>query len=328
MIFSIVIPNWNGKKYLKGCLTSVYNQICKDFEVFVVDNGSNDGSVEYVKTTFPHVIVVEFNENNGFCKAVNKGIKDAKGKYIALLNNDVEVDANWVVEMKSVLDKRLDVGFCASKILFWDERDVVDTCGDGYTVAGFGYKRGYRQKDSYVISKERYVFGACAGAAVYRKQLFVDAGFFDEDFFIFSEDVDMNFRAQLMGFKCLYVPKAIVYHHVRSTAKQDSNLSLYFGYKNATTTLIKNMPGPLLLIYSVDILLYYLFIFLIYGYKRQLMPVLKGQIHAFVNLPITFRKRREIQKQRKVSTTYINSIIDRNWIKIMLNLSSLMKKFK
>ncbi|MCP3676917.1 MAG: glycosyltransferase family 2 protein, partial [Deltaproteobacteria bacterium] len=186
---TVVIPNWNGKHFLKTCLDSLKNQTYTNHTIIVVDNGSTDGSVEFLDEFYPHVEVVRFPENRGFSAAVNGGIKRARGTYIALLNNDTEVDSRWLEELVKALERQPEVGFCASKMLNYYKRTIIDTIGDGFSRYGIAFKRGTRKKDAPRYKREEYLFGACAGASIYRKELFEDVGLFDEDFFAYLEDI-------------------------------------------------------------------------------------------------------------------------------------------
>jgi len=181
-IISIIVLNWNGKVYLKECLESLAAQTYKNFEVIFVDNGSIDGSIEYVKNNFPEVKILTLIKNTGFCKGNNEGIKISNGEYVALLNNDTKTDPYWLEELHKAILKYPSVGFYASKIIFYSDREKIDAVGDGYSFCGAGFKRGhFEHKDKY--NKEEKVFGSCAGAAIYKKSMLNDIGLLDEDFF-------------------------------------------------------------------------------------------------------------------------------------------------
>lgn len=311
---TIIIPNWNGKKFLEVCLPSLSRQTFKKFETIIVDNGSTDDSVSFVKENYPNCSLIIFPENRGFSSAVNAGIEAAQGKYIALLNNDTEVDKNWLLNLINELDQNQEVGFCASKMLFYDDHTKLDGVGDIYLRGGMAVKLGRSEKDVGQYDKPMCVFGACAGAAIYRKKLFADIGLFDEDFFAYLEDVDISFRAQLAGFKCLYVPTAIVYHMGSATTGSRVNeTTVYLSAKNYINVLIKNLPTRLWLknvpwiIYTVvKMALRYIY----YGKGFSLLRIyLKGLLAGFKQLPMMKVKRKIIQQKRKVSTAYIWTII-------------------
>jgi len=243
---SVIIVNWNGKHHLVECLTSLLKQTFKSFETILVDNGSTDGSIEFVEEHFPVVKVIKLNNNKGFCRGNNIGLQHARGDFIALLNNDTLVDMHWLEELYRAITKHSHVGTCASCIVNYYSRDVLDTAGDGFDLCGVGYKIGEGMPVTE-FQKERYVFGACAGAVLYRRSMIDEIGFFDERFFAVGEDLDLNFRARLAGYKCLYVPQAVVYHKINQTVGRNSDFLLYHSRRNVEYTFFKNMPFPLII---------------------------------------------------------------------------------
>jgi hypothetical protein len=314
---SIVIPNWNGKHFLKTCLDSLSIQTFKDFEIVIVDNGSTDGSVGFLKENYPDVRVVRFPENRGFSVAVNEGIKASKGEYIALLNNDTEVDSKWLEELVNALDRYPEAGFCASKMLNYYRRNIVDTAGDGFSRYGLAFKRGGRKEDGQEYSREENLFGACAGAAIYRKKLFDEIGLFDEDFFAYLEDADLSFRAQLKGFRCLYVPTAVVYHMMGGTSggKGYSFKRMAGKVVNKLFVLIKNMPARLFF----KNLPFIIFAFIIEGFILFLSVffspgTFKKEVLRLRLIPRMLRKRREIQRGASgYSVEYIDTLLGKSY---------------
>jgi GT2 family glycosyltransferase len=314
---TIVIPNWNGKHFLKTCLDSLNNQTHTNYTTIVVDNGSTDGSVEYLREFYPHIEVVRFTENRGFSVAVNEGIRRADGEYIALLNNDTEVDSRWLEELVNALERHPETGFCASKMLNYYKRTIIDTIGDGFSRYGIAFKRGARKKDGPRYSREECVFGACAGASIYRKELFEEVGLFDEDFFAYLEDIDLSFRAQLKGYRCLYVPTAVVYHIMGGTSggKGYSLRRMAGKVVNKLFVVIKDMPAKLLLKNYPFIL----FAFTVEGFILFLSLFLdpttfKKEVGRLKLLPKMLKKRRAIQKDvDSFSVEYIDSLLKKNY---------------
>jgi len=219
---SIVIPNWNGKKYLKTCFDSLRKQIFKKFEIILVDNASEDDSIEFIEKNYPEIKIIALNENTGFAKAVNIGIQEARGNYISLFNNDTEAHPKWLKNLYLASQKHPKYYFFACKILCFDKRDTIDSAGDGIHITGSAFRIGHYQKDSSKFNQKQEVFGPCGAANLYKKELFDKIGYFDNDFFAFYEDVDLNFRAQLADFKCLYIPSAIIYHIGHGSAGEKS----------------------------------------------------------------------------------------------------------
>jgi GT2 family glycosyltransferase len=241
---SVIVPTWNGAALLGPCLEALAAQTVRELEVLVVDNGSTDGSRALLAARFPWAQVIVLPQNRGFSAAVNAGIARACGDVIALLNNDTRADPRWVEGLARALAERPEVGFCASKMLSMAEPGRLDNAGIDYRVDGCALTRGAREPDGAAWNAPREVFGACAGAAAYRRALLEDVGPFDERFFAYYEDVDLSFRAQLRGWRCLYVPDAVVLH--RQGASTVPSVRDVLVPRNRVLTWLKNMPAPLL----------------------------------------------------------------------------------
>lgn len=310
-LVSIVIPNWNGKKFLAGCLDSLRQQVYKQTEIIIVDNGSIDGSVAFIKEHYPHVRLVCFDRNTGFSVAVNSGIQASSGEFVALLNNDTVVDSLWLQELVKVMRLHPEIGCAGSKMLAYDDHTMLDGAGDGYRRGGLPGRIGHREKDTGRFNIARYILGACGGAAIYRRNLFDEIGYLDEDYFAYLEDVDFGLRAQIAGYKCLYVPTAIVYHlGCGTTGSGYSPLVVRLSAQNNINTIVKNIPLPLVLKFLPEILywqLYYLAVVLVRG--GQIIPWIQGTMKAIQLLPKMLAKRRIIQARRKISLRYFEEII-------------------
>ena len=308
-LVSVIVLNWNGKRFLDDCLTALRQQTLRDFEVIVVDSGSTDGSAEYVRQTFPESRVIALPENRGFCGGNNAGIRAAQGRYIALLNNDTRADPHWLAELVESLDARPQVGFCACKILLWDRPQTLDAAGDVFYPWGIAGKRGAGRPDGPVYALPAYVFGACAGAALYRRTMLDDIGLLDEDFFAYDEDVDLSFRAQLRGYRCLYVPMAMVWHHRRGTTGLASTEALYLSRRNAFYVLLKDMPAALLLALLPLIVGYHFLGDLRHALSGQGRAVWRARADGWRCLRPLLARRRDIQAKRTVSLRYLASIL-------------------
>jgi GT2 family glycosyltransferase len=239
-IFSVIVPNWNGKEFIVPCLDSLLRSDFNHFEIIVVDNGSTDGSQALLREKYPHVRLIALDRNYGFARACNEGIRAATAEIVCLLNNDIEVDQHWLSEIKAAMDRHPECGMGTSKMFFHDKRDVLYNTGDTFSITCKGGGRGLGEKDNSQYEKEEYVFGACAGAGIYRKKIFGDIGLFDEDFFIFSEDVDLNLRANYFGYKCIYIPTAKVYHRGTATVGFHSDRHVFLFTRNDLYVLLKN----------------------------------------------------------------------------------------
>ena len=211
---TVVIPTWNQSELLRHCLHALHHQSLS-CQILVVDNGSTDGTeemIEEMQSDFSGRLErVDLGANWGFARAVNEGIQATQTEFVALLNNDTEADPRWIEVGLSALVEFSDYSFFASRIINYRHRHALDSAGDGYSRGGIPYKRGFGQpRETYPEIEP--VLGASAAAAFYRRVLFKDIGFFDEDFFMYLEDVDWSLRAQLAGHRCLYLPEAVVYH--------------------------------------------------------------------------------------------------------------------
>jgi len=312
-MISVIILNWNGRIHLKECLDSLRYQTYKDFEVIFVDNGSTDNSVEFVRENFPDVKILTLNKNVGFSKGNNEGIKIAKSEYIVLLNNDTKVDKYWLEELYKSVCKHTEISFFASKIIYYDETEKIDSAGDGYAICGAPFKIGhYENKSKH--SREKIIFGACAGASLYRKEMLDDIGLLDEDFFAIYEDGDLNFRAQLKGYKCLFVPSAIVYHKGSSSIGTLSDFYVYYGQRNVEYVYIKNMPFLLILKNGYIHFFYNLLAFVYFSIKRKTIKFIQAKIDVLRNLSNLLKKRLEIQKDRKINNYYLLSLFEKRWL--------------
>ena len=239
---SVVIPNYNGLAYLEGVLQSLENQTLKNYEVILVDNGSADGSCAYVEKTYPWVRIVKLSENFGFCKAVNEGIFLSQAPYVLLLNNDTEVKENFLEEMLNAIRRHERAFSCAAKMIQFHDREKLDDAGNYYCALGWSYARG-KGKDVHTYENEERIFAACAGAAIYRKEVFETIGYFDEEHFAYLEDTDIGYRARIYGYENWYAPKAEVYHVGSGTSGSRYNqFKTRYSSRNNIYLLYKNMP--------------------------------------------------------------------------------------
>jgi len=308
---SVVIPNYNGREILPACLNALLCQTRPPDEIIVVDDASVDDSPALVCERYPQVTLIVMPVNRGFCRAANAGLRAAKGDLLALLNNDTEADPDWLAELVAALEAYPDIGFCASKMLFYDRRDWVNSAGLFMRVDGVGRDIGYGQPDGPEFATMREVFGASGGAAIYRRAMLNDIGLFDEDLVAYAEDLDLSFRAQLRGYRCLYVPAAVVYHRGSITYQRESPAAVYYGSRNMLTVILKNMPTALLRRYWLQLLAAQLYQVMYFSARGRGWPALLGKIHALRYLRSTLDKRRAVQQARRVSDVQIESILSR-----------------
>lgn len=240
---TVVIPNWNGKKYLKECLDSLLWQEGGVPEIILVDNGSNDGSVAFVKEYYPSVSLIEFTENTGFCKAVNVGIKAAHTEYVILLNNDTKTDRHFVRRLEERMEQSQKIFSASAKMISMKEPDLIDDAGDFYCALGWAYALGKGKRDGEAYSHSRKIFAACGGAAIYRREIFEKIGYFDENHFAYLEDIDVGYRARIYGYYNVFEPSALVWHAGSATSGSKYNeFKVNFSSRNSVYIIRKNMP--------------------------------------------------------------------------------------
>ncbi len=309
-LVSVVIPNWNGARHLPVCLESLRSQTYSHIETIVADNGSSDGSLELLAERYPWVQVLALGKNRGFAGACNAGIRAAHGEFIALLNNDTEADPRWLEEVVAAFGRHPEAGIVASKMLLFDQRDTFHTAGDFYRLDGIPGNRGVWEKDVGQYDREEYVFSACGGSAVYRKAMLDQIGLLDEDFFFSCEDVDLAWRAQLAGWRCVYAPRAVVYHKLSATGGGPT-ASFYDG-RNFIYLLVKDYPGDLWRVHWLAILRAQLRITIaaLRAWRgREARARLRGQLAGLCHIPRLLARRRMVQRSRTVDRAYLEQIL-------------------
>jgi len=296
---SVVIVNWNGQQHLARCLSSLAAQTYRDFEIIVVDNGSTDGSAAFLRENYPQVRLIENEQNLGFAGPNNQAIRAARGRYIVTLNNDTLPPPGWLGALVQAAEAHPEMGAFASLVVFDDRRSVIDSAGLSVTLAGMGCQRRLGQTVDQVQTPEE-VFGACAAAALYRRELLDDVGLFDEDYFAYYEDVDLAWRARLRGWRAMLVPQALVYHAHSATGGRGTPFKKRLIARNKLWTIVKNYPFPAWLLC--------LPIILAYNIGAALLPLLQGDGSAWAGtregmcqLRQVLAKRTVIQSRRRVS---------------------------
>jgi GT2 family glycosyltransferase len=279
----------------------------------LVDNGSEDDSVDFVAKHYPEVHILPLPSNLGFSAANNAAIETSRSEFVALLNNDAVPHPMWLKELVETLHNHPNAGFAASKMLAYENPNLIDRAGDGYTRAGTGLMVGHtRSADQY--NQKTWIFGACAGAALYRTEMLDDIGLFDNDFFLLYEDVDLSFRAQLRGYKCIFVPEAVVYHRGSSTIIHDSPLSVYYGHRNLEWTYIKNMPTLLLFRTLLPHIIYDVAAFFYFALNGRSGEFMRSKWDAFKGLRRMLHKRRWIQANKKVDNAYVWGLLEKEFL--------------
>lgn len=305
---SVIIPNWNGVNLLKDCLISLRRQTFKNFEIILVDNGSEDNSVNFVQNNFPEVKIIKLSKNYGFAKAINAGVKASVSKYVVFLNNDTKVDKNWLKNLIMCADKNPKAISISSKLLnYYDKK--IDGVGIVINEVGQARSLGWQEEDKGQYDNVKYILGATGGAALFRGKEFIKLGGFDESYFMYYEEVDFAFRAQFQGYKSILCPKAIVYHKHKTSAKKLPQHIEYWQFRNMTQTIIKDFPSKVL--FKKRRLLKIILVHLntiFYQLKNGFFwPPLLTEIWLIINLPRLLQQRAKIQKAKLVDDEYLEN---------------------
>jgi GT2 family glycosyltransferase len=309
-LFSVVIPNWNGAHHLPTCIDALRAQTYPRVEVIVADNASTDGSRGLLAAQYPDVRVIALPENRGFTGACNAGMTAAQGDLVALLNNDTEVDPGWVAAVVDAFNRHPEAGLVASKMRLFDQRDRFHTAGDLYRVDGRLANRGVWEQDEGQYDQEEYVFSACGGSSAYRRSMLDEIGLLDDDFFFSAEDMDLAWRAQLAGYRCVYAPNALVYHRLAATG--GGVTASYYDGRNMIWILIKDYPAALWRKHVFKILRaqFTLAWQALRAWRGAAARArLRGMVASLRGAPKMLRKRRRIQQDRRVSIAYLESIL-------------------
>lgn len=273
---SVVIPNYNGIRFLKDCMESLLLQDTDDFEIIIVDNGSNDESVKFLKENYPDVRIIKLNKNYGFCKAVNEGIKASKLKYVMLLNNDMTFDKSMVREMIQFMESKKNAFSCQAKMLQMLNPDKTDDAGDYYCALGWAFARG-KDKASSKYNTSCKIFASCGGAAIYRREYLNKTGLFDEEHFAYLEDIDLGYRARILGYDNYYNPKALVYHYGSGVSGSRHNeFKVLLASRNALYMAFKNMPFIQLIINLPFLFAGHIIKIIFFARKGLCMAYIKG----------------------------------------------------
>lgn len=306
-LVTIVIPTWNSLRWLPGCFSGLRAQQYPHMELIVVDNGSTDGTVACLQSDYPEARLIQFPENRGFAAAVNAGIQQARGQFIALLNVDTVATPMWLSALVDAAQHSPpDVGSWASKMVSLTDPSRIDDAGDTLSWYGSARKRGLGQPAAAYTQADE-VFSACAGAALYRRSFFEAVGLFDETFGSYLEDIDLGLRGRLLGFRCRYVPQAEVWHKGQGSG----TVRPYYVYlmtRNRLLLLSKNIPMGLLIKHFWRWLYGQVYFFLVYKHPWQ---SLRGYAAFLKLLPQTWRARRTIQHHRRLSAADLEACLSR-----------------
>ena len=304
-----VVLNYNGRELLDTIMPSLEAQTYPNLTVTVLDNGSSDGSADHVRERWPQARVVALPENVGVAAALNRGLESVETELVALLNNDIELEAGWVEELVAELMGHPEAASASGKLLRFDRRNVIDSAGDGMRWSSAAFNRGAGETDEGQYDQVQPVFSACAGAALYRRAAFDDVGPFDEDFFAYLEDIDWSLRAQLRGYSSRYVPAAVGYHMRGATTGGARNRYRVMQRRNQIWLVVKNYPRGALLRRTPGILLLNAGLALQDARQGGLTATLRGWWAALLGLPRMLAKRREIQRAKRVGLADLDRVV-------------------
>jgi GT2 family glycosyltransferase len=314
---SIIIVTWNGRHHLDQCLGAVASQQGVSAETVLVDNASIDGSVDYVRAKYPWVRIVQLAENRGFAGGNNAGVQAARGRYVALLNNDTIADPGWLAALRAGLDEERGYALATSRIVYMHDPAIIDSAGDGMLRWGGAFKRhhGGPARDA---EQSGEVFGVCGAACILPKAVFERLGGFDEHFFVSHEDVDLSYRARLLGYRCRYVAGAVVRHLGSATLGKVSAFGVFHGQRNLEWVYVKNTPAPLLARSLAGHLVYNMAAAVHFARLGLLGPFLRGKAAALAGLPRVLRQRTDVQRTRVVRSADLWPHMERRWLSTKL----------
>ena len=324
--FSIIILNWNGRHLLEECLDSVLSQGFRDFEVFVVDNGSTDDSIDFLREGWgDRIRIIPLPSNLGFAGGNNAGIRAAGGRWIVLLNNDTAVEPGWLSALAGAIGRHPEAGMFTPKILNYYRRDEIDNTGHLIYPDGLARGRHRLEKDDGRFDEEGEAAWPSGCAGVYKREMLDQIGLLDETFFAYGEDVDLGLRARWAGWECYYVPDAVVYHKYSATTGTYSPRKAFLVERNRNWILIKNFPLR-------EILLSPFFTGYRYGMHlagaisgrgvsgrfarefslvRLFLTIWKAEAAAITGFPRVLRERRKMKTSRKISDIEFRGLLRR-----------------
>lgn len=307
---SVIIPNWNGATHLPRCLRALRRQTVTDFETIVVDNGSTDDSLGLLARNYPEIRIVSLPRNLGYAGGCNAGLRAADSGTLVILNNDTEVTSTWLAGLLSALEHHPDAGMATPKVMLWHDRTRLHTAGDCVRTTGIPESRGVWQRDEGQFDRVEYVFGAAGVAPAYRRAMLNDIGLFDADFVSYCEDVDLSWRAQLAGYRCIYTPHAVLYHRVSATGS--GPIRSFHVARNTIWVLVKNLPSGLWRRHRDEIVAaqWHRFVDALRAWRGlAARATMCGQWAGLAGIPRLLHKRRAIQATCRVDDSYVESLL-------------------
>ena len=316
-LVSVVIVTWNGRQYLDACLSAVGAQGGVSAETILVDNASTDETVAFVRERFPWVRVVALPENRGFAGGNNAGVREARGRLVALLNNDTVPEPGWLQALVDGVDEEAGFALVTSQIVYMHDPGLIDSAGDSLLTSGGAFKR-HHGASVEMARESAEVFGVCGAACLMPKRVFDELGGFDEDFFASHEDVDLWYRARLLGYRCRYVAGAVVRHHGSATIGRVSGFAIFHGQRNLEWVYVKDTPMSLLLTTLPSHLIYMAAACVHFARVGALGPFVRAKLAALAGMPGALRKRRLVQQTRRVDAAALRPLLETRWMSTKL----------
>lgn len=311
---AVLIVNYNSGAMLRRCLDALQAQSRRDFDVVVVDNASSDGSADGIDGRYSNVRLVRSDRNLGFAGGNNLGLAHARNAHwVVLLNPDAFAEPQWLERLVAAAEQHPEFAFFGCRMMAADSPELLDGIGDVFHVSGLHWREGHRQPIASEDLQPREIFSPCAAAAMYRRDVLEQAGGFDEDYFCYSEDVDLGFRLRLAGHRALYVPDATVLHVGGGTTGMRSDFSVYHGQRNLVWTYAKNMPGALAYLFLPWHLAINVAMLGVLMLRGQGLLGLRAKIDALRGLPRMLKKRRSLQAGRRVAAKALLAHMARGW---------------
>jgi len=313
----VIVVSWNGKAHLEGCFAAIAAQQQVNAETILVDNGSDDGSAQFVADRFPWVRIASLAENQGFAGGNNAGAREARGRYLAFLNNDTIAEPGCLRALRNAIDVPSRDVMATARIVYMHDPSIIDSAGDGLTRAGGAFKRLHGQPAS-LAEESREVFGACGAAFMMLRAVFEELGGFDEDFFASHEDVDLSYRARLRGYSCRYVAGAVVRHRGSATLGRVSPFAVFQSQRNLEWVYVKNTPAWLLVRTLPDHLFYNLAAAAHFTRLGLLGTFLRAKVSALAGMGQIRRKRAAVQRSRTARAADIWRVLEPRWLALKL----------
>jgi GT2 family glycosyltransferase len=329
-LISIVIVTWNSGKYLPRCLDCLRQQTLQEFEIVLIDNGSSDNSIDGLEEQYPELgfRMERQSRNLGFAAGNNRGARLARGKWLVLLNADAFPEPDWLAQLIAATESHPEFSSFSSRQLQASDPSILDGTGDAYHVSGMAWRLGLGYPAAQNGLAEAEIFSPCAAAAMYLREAFLDVDGFDEDFFSYFEDVDLGFRLQLRGYRCLYLPGAVVHHVGSASLGQRSDFAFYHSHRNLVWTYVKNMPSGMFWLYLLEHLIANLVYVLYYALRGRGKVLIRAKYDAIKGLPAARKKRDTIQKRKKAASSDLRKRMEHGWLQPYLLGYQLRKSLK